>query len=37
MLDIERVLNHHLLLPALAGLSRKAFDALLANFSNHFE
>jgi hypothetical protein len=37
MLDIERALNQDRLLRALTGLNRKAFDALLADFSTLYE
>lgn len=37
MLDIERALNQDRLLRALTGLNRRAFDALLADFSSLYE
>jgi hypothetical protein len=37
MLDIERALNQDRLLRALTGLNRRAFEALLADFSSLYE
>ncbi|WP_235006915.1 hypothetical protein [Calothrix rhizosoleniae] len=37
MLNIERVLGQDQLLRAMTGLSRKAFEALLATFSTVYE
>src|SRR5579883_328231 len=37
MLDIERALNQDRLLRALTGLNRRAFEALLADFSRLYE